>query len=247
LFEGTEAQFDKQNAILEVSTSTLKFPPAIRALHELIKQKTPMAEDRAALTQCLLQYYKTIRDPTRSFDLQFPSLTFGQLYGEVKQRSDSTSRQYLDSIQTEYFICPITKKIVEKGVLFQDGDDTVVIDASIGHLYRNGPLRKTVFEGEQTPLPSSIATRLSVYSGGRFEEISFFNSTSFNTKSTSTITGHQRSTDRQGDPFAIIPPRDLTSVETPALTRDASGQVCVYLGKAACTFPPVEYVLGAKC
>jgi hypothetical protein len=208
-------------------------------LHELVKQKVPTREDRGALTQCLLEYYKSIRDPTRSFDVQFPRLAFGQLYGEVRARPDSSSTQYLDSIQTEYFTCPITQKIVDRGICFEDEEDMVIIDASIAPLYRNGPLRKTVFQGP--PMPGkSVASRLGVYCGGRFEEISYFNTAVFQSKPATRV-APRTFNDKDGDPFAIIPPKDLGPVNPPALTRNTSGVVSVYLGEAECTYPPVKY------
>jgi hypothetical protein len=236
-YERNEGQ---QNALLEVATQTMRFPPAIRALHDLIKQKAPMREDRAALTQCLFEYYKTIKDPTRSFDVQFPRLTFGQLYGEVRARPNSSSTQYLDAFQTEYFICPITQKIVDRGVCFGDTEDRTIIDASIAPLYTNGPLRKTVFQGAPMS-PGSVGSRLGVYSGGRFEEMSYFNRVAFEAKPVANNVPGTRNDGIDGDLFAIIPPKDLGPVNPPALTRDSLGVVSVYLGEAECTLPPVKY------
>jgi hypothetical protein len=217
----------------------MRFPPAVRALHDLIKQKVPIREDRAALTLCLFEYYKTIKDPTRTFDVQFPRLTFGQLYGEARAQPHSSSTQYLDAIQTEYFMCPITQKIVDRGVCFGDTEDSTIIDASIAPLYRNGPLRKTVFQG--APMSGrSVSSRLGVYCGGRFEEISYFNSVIFESKPVTNVAPRTRDNGIDGDLFAIIPPKDLGPVNPLALTRDSLGVVSVYLGEAQCTLPPVK-------
>jgi hypothetical protein len=223
-----EANKDDQNILLEVAINTLKFPPAVRALHDLIQQTSPSQEDRTALTQCLMEYYKKIKDPVRTFDAQFPRLVFAQLYQQA--RASTSISQYLDAMKSQNFLCQTTKQPVVKGLLLRDGDDEVIIDASVALLYTNGPLRGTFFDNKLAPAQGTqIFTRLCLYNGGRFEDLTYYDNETFSKLSTTTRLRTIVPSDR--DHFAIIPPKDLTPIEPPALTRDATGTVNVYLGK----------------
>jgi hypothetical protein len=70
--------------------------------------------------------------------------------------------------------------------------------------------------------------RLSVYFGGRFEEATYVTSPIFDSRPANV----HNTTEDGKDPFALDAPKDLPTVNPPALTRDASGGICVYLGKA---------------
>jgi hypothetical protein len=230
LFEqdGDDKKLGPQNNLLGIIASSFRFPPAIRAMHDLISQKIPSPEDRAALSQCILEYYQTLRDPFRPFELQFPYLTFGHLYGQVRSAPDCTSFRNLDAISTQGFVCPITQKRVDRAICFESAEETTLIDPDLAPLYCDGPLRKTVFVSAPRE-GRSIAARLSVYFGGRFDEVTYVTSPIFDSRAGNV---DQTNTTVDGrDPFALIAPKDLPTVDPLALTRDASGGICVYLGK----------------
>jgi hypothetical protein len=228
----SEEDLQLQNTLLEIVARSLRFPPAVRAIHDLVKQRVPSPEDRSALSQSLIEYYKTIRDPTRGFELQFPYLTFGHLYAQVKSSPTSTSLANLEAIATQEIVCRITKKNMDRASVFEIDDDTILMDPRIVPLYRDGPLRKTVFNNIPDE-SESIATRLSVYSGGRFEEITYFASPRFDSRPAANVTA-SRVNNADKDPFALVAPSDLSSVDAPALTRDAIGTICVYLETTLC-------------
>jgi hypothetical protein len=198
-------------------------------MYDLVNQKIPSPEDRAALAQCLLEYYKTVRDPFRPFEVQFPYLTFGHLYGQVSSTPESTPFRNLDAISTQGFVCPITKKNVDRAICFESAEETTLMDPDIAPLYRDGPLRKTVFVSAPKE-GRSIAARLSLYFGGRFEEVTYVTSPIFDSRPTNVTNTH--TTEGERDPFALVAPKDLPTVTPLALTRDASGGICVYLGKS---------------
>lgn len=192
----------RQNVLLEIATKRLKFPPAIRAMNDLVKQKFPSREDRAALTHYLVEYFKAFRHPTRSFDVQLPSLVLGQMYGEIKSNPVTSSFPFLDGIKTEYLLCPITKKVVDKGVCFSEhGEEgSIIVDASVSHLYSRGQLRKTIFE-RAAKESMSILSRLCVYGGGEFEEITYLDASILEYKSQMVQLPQPQAQSTHRDPF----------------------------------------------
>ena len=231
----------RERTLLEIAAATLHFPPAVQAMHSLLRRKAPTPEDRAALSNSLFERYKTISDPTRAFELQFPRFIFGLLYDQVKfiSEENSASNSTPDAIATQSLLCAITNKTVERTSSFASNTTGTlsVVDASITQLYRLGLLRKTI---TLTASPEgSVIERLSLYSGGRFEEITYFKS-----QVLGRFSGQHPEPDgnKESDPFAVVAPKDLGSVVPPALTRDESGAICVYLEKTK-GLPPLKYFL----
>jgi hypothetical protein len=207
----------------------LRFQPAAKAIFVLINQRTPADADRCALTQCLMEYYKTVRDPTRSFESQFPRLVFGSLYGQTRLPA-SPSTQYLEAFKTQKLLCPITGHIVNEGVSMRKGNETVMVDASVGLYYNQGVLRRTVFNEHEHSDHSQIRARLCRYNGGHLKEVTYFQDGNIRPSRATTLPPPTAAPVEFHDPFAIIPPKDLRSVHPSTLTRDATGVVSVYLG-----------------
>jgi len=212
-------------------------------MHELIKHRTIPPEERSALAQCLFEHYKVVRDPVRPFEVQFPRLAFGMLHDQLKKMAFPTgvdpSLPFLEAIETQGLVCRRTNAVVEGPChVFLDGKTTTVMDVKLAELYLSGQLRKTAITGTPNDNVKNIVHRLSVYSGGRFESISYFKTAPAFGLSVTTSEWH---TDEAKDPLALIAPKDLPSLAPPVLTRNASGTVVVYLGQTKAV-PPAKYV-----
>jgi hypothetical protein len=146
---------------------------------------------------------------------------------------------FLEAIGTQRLVCQRTNTVIDGACyVFHNGEATTVIDAQLADLYLNGPLRKTTVI--QTPKDDArkIVQRLSLYSGGRFESLSYFKTgPAFGLRTMS----EPNTTDEETDPLALIAPKDLPSLAPPALTRNAAGTVVVYLGQTKAV-PPAKYV-----
>ena len=213
-------------------------------MHELIKHRTIPPEDRSALAQCLFEHYKLLRDPTRRFEVQFPRLAFGMVYDQLKkiapQIPSNSSLPFLEAIATQHLVCQRTNAVVDGAChVILDGDRTTVIDSALAELYVSGPLRKTVVTRTPNDDVKSIVQRLSLYSGGRFESVSYFKTAP--ALGLRAATSEHNTADEEADPLAIFAPKDLPSLVAPVLTRNATGTVVVYLGQTKAV-PPAKYV-----
>jgi hypothetical protein len=229
-----------QNTLVGIITGCLRFPPATRAIYDLVDARIPSPEDRAALSQCLLEYFKIRRDPTRSFDLQFPRLTLGHIYALVKSVPPSTSFRNLESFATQNFECPITKETLDRAICFKSAEENSLVDPNVGPLHCDGPLRRTVFKLASRQ-ERSIASRLAVYCGGRYEKITYFTAPILESRPPTINPGSNAPNKR--DPFAIVAPKDLPTVPHPALTRNERGEISVYMGKSKAGEPVKYYLL----
>jgi hypothetical protein len=223
---------ESHKTVLRLTAHLVRFPPAVRGMYNLLNRRVPPLEERAALAQSLFEHYKVICDLTRAFDLQFPRLIFGRLYTQDKDAPKDTGESVPNQafIARQDLLCPMTETSVGSGICFMRAGKERVMDENVAQLYLEGPLRQTI---ALKPIGwNNVCERLCLYSGRRFEEIIYSQSSDLDEEMSGPASPQIPNTDsaKTLDIFGIRAPKDLSSVIAPVLTRDATGICSVYLG-----------------
>jgi hypothetical protein len=248
-FFETDSLFDEadRNFLLELSADMFRFPPFVRAIYDLVHQRMIVPEDRSVLAHCLLGYYDKHHDPKKLFEAQFPELVLGFFYGQIstkKARDSGAPLAFLKAFSTEILTCAVTNKKLSDASVVVDGDRAAVTDTAIAKLYTEGFLRGT---NPQSTIPieqANLIVRLTLFSAGRFAKVTCCKSYHLLEKAAPVIRvpkGRQELSLFDKEAFAIHAPKDVPNLLPPALTRDESGRVCMFV-ETSKAVPPKKYL-----
>jgi hypothetical protein len=256
LTSSREMKPEEQDAVLHVWYLLTRFPPAVRAMHVLMRGETPQLSERAALSRCL---YEILRDVVPisvigSDDARFlegSRLLMGLVLAKAKQlevlSADShDSLPYVDArvydLRNAITMEPVRGVPVQTQVgLLETG----CYDA----FTKNGPLAWT--DGRDVTEASTCDdkwSRATILSGGTKSKSVVFDADAATfghryankgdvdeiiTKTELTNLQYLASLcSRNG--LGVLPPSALSSTTPPVLTLDRQGSLAVYVGRQGC-------------
>lgn len=256
LTSGREMAKGAQDAVLHVLYLLTRFPPAVRAMHILMRGETPRLSERAALSRCIYEIVKDVvpvvvikSEPTRF--LEGSRLLFGLILDKAKHLkllpTDKDAILPYANMKVYDLRSTVTMKPV-RGISVQTQDG--LTDAGAYQAFTNdGPLIWIKKEGSiKTSTPDKQWARTAILSGGTQSKVVAFNA--------DTATFCLRYADK-GDINEIIakaeysnlqylanlcsrtglgvsPPSALHSTIPPVLTLDRWGYLAVYIGREGC-------------
>lgn len=238
--------------LLETSLHMFHFPPLGRAMYDLIQQRMIIHEDRSVLANCLLRHYHKGHHGDGLFEAQFPQMIFSLFCDQLLAKKPQDSRapkQFLEAFSTVQLLCPVTKRrLNDATVVAINQNRAVPVNSAIAKHYTEGVLRGTCFPSSVSLAEARMISKLALFSGGRFPRI-----TGCKTNAplerilpvTRVPRGRQELTHRnyenkEKEMFAIHAPKDVPNLLPPALTRDETGKVCVFL-ETSKALPPKKY------
>jgi hypothetical protein len=238
--------------LLETLLHMFRFPPLGRAMYNLIQQRMIIHEDRAVLANCLLRYYRKGHHGDDLFEAQFPRMIFSLFCDQMLAKKPQDSRapkHFLEAFSTVQLLCPVTKKrLNEATVVAINQKRAVAVNSTITTHYTVGVLRGTCFPSSVSSAEASMITKLALFSGSRFPRITGCKTNTLLERIlpvTRVPRGQQELTHRnyenkEKEMFAIHAPKDVPTLLPPALTRDKTGKVCVFLETSKAS-PPKKY------
>jgi len=223
-----------KDLLLRNLTDCLRFPPAVRSMYSLLNRHIPTFEDRAALLQCLYKHAERIYEgPKSEFTLRESRGYFGQLLHETTSVSDPRSSfPFLEAFTTLSLEQEFPGTDMSSGIVFQADGRRIILERHVAEYYQSGSLRKTLYNSISTNESSPILERLRAYLGRRTDQITYCRNSALFALNEASIEPQTTSK------LPIIAPADLFQVSPPALTRDETGGISVYLGDDPCAVPP---------
>jgi hypothetical protein len=247
---------EEQDAVLHVMYLLTRFPPAVRAMHVLMRGETPQLSERAALSQCLCEVLRDVipipvikSDGTRF--LEGSRLLMGLVLAKAKQlkvlSADSHgSLPYIDvsvyDLRSAVTMEPVRGVPVQTqiGLL-----DTGCYDAFV----KSGPL--TWIDGRdstEAPTCDDRWSRAAILSGGTQSKIAVFGAHAAtvghryaDNGDVNEIIAKTELTNLQylaslcsRNGLGVLPPSALSSTNPPVLTLDRRGSLAVYVGRQGC-------------
>jgi hypothetical protein len=245
-----------QDAVLHVLYLLTRFPPAVRAMHVLMRGETPQLSERAALSQCLYEILRDIvpisvtkSDGTRY--LEGSRLLIGLVLAKAKRlevlSADSHGPlPYVDArvydLRNAITMEPVRGVPVQTQVgLLETG----CYDAFI----KNGPLVWTDDrDGTEAPTCDDRWSRAAILSGGTESKVVLFDADAAtfghryaNKGDVNEIIARTELTNLQylaslcsRNGLGVLPPSALSSATPPVLTLDRQGSLAVYIGRQGC-------------
>lgn len=253
IFFETNRLFDHADReyLLEMTMQMFRFPPCVRAMNDLIRQRMLLVEDRSVLASCILGYYQKHHESGNTFEAQFPQMIFGLFYdqmSEKKLQDPQSPKRFSSAFSTANLTCAVSRKKLGNPVaILVNHNQMALLDSPVSKLYMGGYLRGTSPPSQMPVEKGNIILRLATFSGGRFDRLTFYKSDVplERLPSASRVPKRQRDITyligEKQEVFAIHAPKDIPTVLPPALTRDETGKVCVFL-ETSKALPPTKYL-----
>lgn len=246
----------EQDAVLHVLMLLTKFPPAVRAIHVLIRGETPDPSERAAIVQCFNEVLKTIISPPviksdHTRFLEGSRLLFGLILEKAKHLKVSMHDQegklpYIDSIKVHDLRNWITMEPVVTPLQTASG----LVDRGFYEAFNEGGLLKWTNDNNtsQAKTFDRKLNRACLLSGGVKPQVLGFDIDSVNSShryadkgDVSKVIAAAEYSDLQylaglcsRNKLGVIHPSALPSADPPVLTLDRVGLLAVYVGRQAC-------------
>ncbi|KAL1608137.1 hypothetical protein SLS60_003076 [Paraconiothyrium brasiliense] len=247
----------EQDAVLHLLMLLTKFPPAVRAVHILMRGEMTQPSERAAIVQSVYEVLKEVvplqvvnNEPTRL--LEGSRLLFGLILEKAKHlKLTMQSREDLQLPYTgSYTIYELRNLITMESVVAPIHTTTGLVDQDFFNTFKaSGPLRwKNGSTHEIATTSGSPLLRACLLSGGVKSQVLSYNIDTIVSSSRyaddGDVTKVLSSTELSDlqylsglcgrNHLGVIHPSSLPSTDPPVLTLDRAGLLAVYVGRQAC-------------
>ena len=256
------AESQTRDTFLKLLHQLTNFPPAVRAMHVLLCNKTPTDAECAAISQAvfhLLQKYLPMRvinfDKSRIFEAS--RLFFGLMLEKVKHicraNPGDASEPYISSMKT----VDLTDSETNEPLLNPVDTNLGMLERGLFNALKSG-LIKFTDEALGTPRELELdgrTRRAALLTGGFARNVIAFDTDILYSKGIplprhdhGIIASHELDLSHMSilcsrNSLTVVAPARLANSSAPALTLDGSGLLAVYCGRQPCGNPGSDFMI----